>query len=261
MFNKTIFKQTLKANFRLWLIFTVAVSILGTVLIAVFDDSTIGSLSNMVEGTPLENLLQQTTFLGMLSQTFFTIHGVLLPIIYIVMTANSLVAAKVDRGSMAYLLSTPIKRKTIIFTNAIYLIFAVFLMIAVETIIGLAAIKLFQSDLDFNLSDYLLLNTGLFLLMVAISNISFFFSCLFNMTKHSLALGAGIPLAFFLFQLMRTVDSSLDNLKYFTINALFDTNAILEGEGYTLNFVVLAGISIIFYLAGTKVFKEKDLPL
>lgn len=261
MFNKTIFKQTMKANLKLWLIFTIVVSVLGAVLIAVFDESTIGGLSSMVEGTPLENLLKQTTFLGMLSQTFYTIHGILLPIIFIIMTANSLVAQKVDQGSMAYLLSTPIKRTTIVVTQALYLIFAIFLMIVIETGVGLAAIQIFQSNLDFSMSDYLMLNTGLFLLMVAISSISFFFSCLFNLSKNSLALGAGIPLLFFLFQLMSTVDSSLENLRYFTINALFDTGAILDGEAYGLNFIALVGISLVLYVASIKIFKEKNLPL
>ena len=46
-----------------------------------------------------------------------------------------------------------------------------------------------------------------------------------------MALGAGIPLLFFLFQLMAQVSSDLEWFKYFTVNTLFDTDAILSGEG------------------------------
>ncbi|MEK4229224.1 ABC transporter permease [Solibacillus sp. FSL H8-0538] len=261
MFSKTIYKHTLKANFRLWLIFTLIISVLNALIIAVFDPSTIDSMSEMVQGTPLENLLQTTTFLGMLAQTFYSIHGVILPLVFIVMTANSLIASQVDRGSMAYLLSTPTKRNTVVFTQAIYLISALIVMFTILTGVGVAAIKFFQGDMEYNLNEYVMLNVGLFLLMFATSSISFFFSCLFNLSKNSLALGAGIPLAFFFLQLMSTLDSSLENLKYVTLNALFDSTAILAGEGYVLKLLILAVVGVILYMASVKVFKEKDLPL
>ena len=111
MLSKTIYKQTLKSNFKLWLIFTLIMSVLNAVLIAVFEPSTISGMADMVKGTPLESMLQNSTFLGMLAQTFFSLHGVILPLVFIIMTANSLVASQVDRGSMAYLLSTPTKRR------------------------------------------------------------------------------------------------------------------------------------------------------
>lgn len=53
MISKTIFKQTLKANFKLWLIFTIIMSVFSGVLIAVFDPKTISSMSDMVKDTPL----------------------------------------------------------------------------------------------------------------------------------------------------------------------------------------------------------------
>ena len=136
MFSKTIFKQTLKANLKLWIIFTVITAALLGILIAVFEPSTISGVTNMVEGTPLADLLKNTTFLGMLSSTFFTLQGVLLPIVYIIMTANSLIASQVDRGSMAYLLSTPTKRSTVVITQAVYLIVALVAMLAIVTLVG-----------------------------------------------------------------------------------------------------------------------------
>lgn len=261
MFSTTIFRQTVRSNFKLWIIFTIIMSALNAVLIAVFDPSTINSMSEMVKGTPLESLLQSTTFLGMLTQTFYSLHGVILPLVFIIMTANSLIASQVDRGSMAYLLSTPTKRSTVVMTQATYLIVSIFTMIVIITTTGFAFIHLFQQDLDFSNKDYLILNVGLFLLMFATSGISFLFSCLFNLSKNSLALGAGIPLAFFLFKLMSTVDSSLENLKYLTINALFDTEAILNGDGYLIQLTLLAVIGIILYIISIKIFKDKDLPL
>lgn len=70
MLSKPIFKQTLKANFKLWLIFTVIMTVFHVVLIAVFDPSTLSDMSNMVKDTPLASLMGDATFLGMLAKTF-----------------------------------------------------------------------------------------------------------------------------------------------------------------------------------------------
>ncbi|HEY2421991.1 MAG TPA: ABC transporter permease subunit [Neobacillus sp.] len=261
MFNKTIFKQTLKANLKLWIIFTVITSAMLGILTAVFEPSTISGMTNMVEGTALADLLKNTTFLGMLSSTFYTLQGVLLPVVYIIMTANSLIAAQVDRGSMAYLLSTPTKRSTVVITQAIYLIVALVVMFAIVTLVGVSSIQIFQSDVDISTSDFLMLNLGLFLLMFATSGISFLFSCIFNLSKNSFAFGAGIPLAFFLCELMSSVSGSLEKLKYISLNTLFAKDAILSGDSYMIQFIVMAMIGIVLFGIGIRVFKEKDLPL
>lgn len=261
MFSQTIFKQTLKANLKLWIIFTIITAAFLGILIAVFEPATISGLTDMVEGTPLADLLQNTTLLGMVSSTFFTLHGILLPVVYIIMTANSLIASQVDRGSMAYLLSTPTKRTTVVMTQAIYLITALVAMFAMITVVGIGAIYLFQSNVDIEMTDYFVLNVGLFLLMFATSGISFLFSCVFNLTKNSLALGGGIPIAFFLFELMGSVSESLEQFKYVSLNTLFDRDAILAGDSYLLQFIVLAIVGIVLYGVGIRVFKEKDLPL
>lgn len=261
MFSKTIFKQTLKANYKLWLIFTIIMSVFCSVLISIFDPKTLAGMSDMVKDTPLASLLGSTSFLGMLAQTFYSMQGVILPLIFIIMTANSLIASQVDRGSMAYLLSTPTKRSVVVGTQAIYLIASLVAMFSIITIIGVSSVQIFQSDVDIHIADLLMLNLGLFLLMFATSSISFLSSCIFNLSKNSLAFGAGIPLAFFLFEMMGKVDSSLEGFKYLSMNSLFDTDAIINGGDYLIPFSVLAVVGIVLYGIGIRVFKEKDLPL
>ena len=106
-----------------------------------------------------------------------------------------------------------------------------------------------------------MLNLGWFLLMFAISGISFLFSCIFNLSKNSIAFGAGIPIAFFLFELMSSVSESLDKFKYVSLNTLFAKDAILTGDSYMIQFMILAIVGIVLYGIGIRVFKEKDLPL
>ena len=453
MFNKTIFKHTLKSNLRIWAVITFVLVLMNTVLIGVFNPSTIASLTDLVKGTALTNILGNASFMGMLSQTFYSLQGVILLLIFIIVTAGSLVVSQVDSGSMAYILATPIKRITFVRTQAAYLVLALFTMILIVTITGLVGIQLFHggvlsdsytedaaviseklnmdkdelnsnlslilenkeavkiganerkvdtstyeiylklkmnenayakaaeimdvddseiannpssiasnaaalesaakimgmdkdayklyldtvelqlpqiravqgsfiegvtaaaeiigiensdllSDLSllesnpqafdaaveasglpkdmfltivdqqiaskllsedqgivFDVKTYIMLNLGLFLLMFATSGISFMFSSVFNLSKNYMALGAGIPLAFYLFKMMDQVSDSLDVIRYFTLNTLFDTKTILDGSGYGLSFLTMLLVGIILYSLGMIFFKRRDLPL
>ena len=118
-----------------------------------------------------------------------------------------------------------------------------------------------DKGIDFNVTDYMNLNLGVFLLMFAIAGISFLFSCVFNLTKNSLAFGAGIPIAFLILEIMSQASSDLENLKYLSLNTLFDPSSITGGGTFIPQFIILAVLGSLLYLIGIKVFKEKDLPL
>lgn len=463
MLSKAIFKQTLKSNYKLWIIFTTIMCVMSALIIAVFDPKMFSGMTDMVKNMPgLADMLgdrmdKMTSLLGILSESFYTMQGIILALIFIIMTANSLIASQVDRGSMAYLLSTPTKRITVVRTQAVYLISSIVAMFLAVTMIGLATVqiahggiftKAYTTDvkaaatllekseadiennlnlilkddnalkegansrnievdvytaylnqkmtnnayqaaastlgidvdkiaenpalikesadalsesarvmgmeptlysavldqiiaqqtaaseqskemqtkimtgitaaadvlkmdaadlvsdmgkikenpdaltamvtasglpeqiitplinqqlaadeitidkgIDFSVKNYLMMNLGALLLMFAISGISFLFSCIFNLSKNSLALGAGIPVAFFIFHLMAQIDESLEGFKYLTLNTLLDTNAIISGNSYWFQFTVLAVLGVILYVIGAKVFTEKDLPL
>jgi len=152
MFSMPIFKQTLKANYKLWIIFTAILCVMSTVTIAVFDPKMISTMMDFIKDTPMADLAGDqfagmTSLLGMLSQQFYQMLAVILPMIYIIITSNSLVAEQVDRGSMAYLLSTPIKRATVVRTQAFYLIGSVLCMFLVVTAVGLTSVQVAHSGL------------------------------------------------------------------------------------------------------------------
>ena len=461
MFSKTIFKQTLNQNWKLWAVFTAITSALGAVIIAVFDPRRMQRMMEMMSDVLPSSITEQMgnsmSLLGMMSQTFYSMQAVILPLIFVIMTANSLVASQIDRGSMAYTLSTPIKRTKVISTQAIYMITSLIAMIAVMVIVGLTTVQIahrglwgttytddvvaaakllnlsettvsndltlilnnpdavitgadargidedvyiaylnlkltekafqtaaeimeievsvlnndpvrineneralnaaaeimgvepmvfsfmldqmaarantdseqtknmqdsmmegitaaaeylhmeaselandmkklkdnprameaavsasglpqeifigiinqqlandeisFDKGINFVLVDYLNVNIGLFLLMFAIASISFLFSCIFNLTKNSLALGAGIPVAFFVFQIMGEASNDLEFFKYLSLNTLYDPAAVSRGGTFLPQFIILAILGAVLYLLGIKIFKEKDLPL
>lgn len=406
MFSKPILKQSLKANYKLWIVFTAVFSLIIAIIITVFTPDLLSGMVDIVKDTPMADMMgveieSMTSLLGMIAQIYLML-GVLMPMIFIIITANSLVAAQVDRGSMAYLLSTPTKRSTVVRTQALFLITSVIAMFVVVAIVGLSTVQIahkgiwpdkytpdvvsaaevlntdeddLTNDLtlilqnedalkagakvrnidtdvyatyitlkttdsseqsadatemqqkvalgivaaaevldiepadlfgdmskikdseealtaasnasglpeqmlisvinaqlanieisadkgvDFSVKNFLFLNLGLLLLQLAISSISFLFSCVFNLSKNSFALGAGIPMASFIFQVLQQTSTDLKGFKYLTLSTLFDTTKILSGEGFWMQFLVLGVISVVLYFVGMRIFCKKDLPL
>jgi ABC-2 type transport system permease protein len=76
-----------------------------------------------------------------------------------------------------------------------------------------------------------------------------------------MALGAGLPLLFYVLALVASLDDSFDFLKYFSLNTLFNTTNIVAGSNYVIPFIAMFVIAIGTYVTGVIYFKNKDLPI
>ena len=116
--------------------------------------------------------------------------------------------------------------------------------------------------LEFDRETYFWLSIGLFSLILAISSISFFTSTLFNRTGVALAVGGGIPFAFFLLTMVQQLmDDTPAILEYLTLTTLFDTDAILASGEFGWGLIALGIIAFGLYTAANIIFTKKDLPL
>ena len=224
-------------------------------------------------GQALSELGSMDVYELVIGAIFYRIAGLLLPLIFVIMTANNLIAGQVDSGSMAYILSTPTKRKKVTITQMCYLIFSLFSMFVLTTIasmISLASVK--TADISITYGQMLLLNLGAFVTMLAISGICFLASCWFNRSKFSMSIGGGLSMFFLVATILGLFGSSvipsairIDAMKYFdyvSILTLFDTISILSGTtAYLWKFVILIAIGAVTYFLGIKIFDKKDLPL
>lgn len=66
---------------------------------------------------------------------------------------------------------------------------------------------------------------------------------------------------FFVVSLFIKLSDSLDFLKYFTLNTLYDMQKIVEGSGYEDGFIAILVIAVCLYVTGIVWFGKKDLPL
>lgn len=483
MFSKPIFKQCIRSHGKTWGLFTFVMCLILTICTWSFDPGAFGAVADAVQGTAFADAAKNfTSFLGSL-ESYFKMIAVLLGMVYVIITSTNLVVDEVDSGSMAYTLSTPVKRSSVVLTKMVYMIGSVILMFAIQAGVGIGAAELFQhcvsdtvitddvrdaadalnrkesyvrdhlyvikedanalkagadargmdvdsytiyldkamlrksykaaakelteqrkdiydddDDMDkddieitwqeleadlslmltcddalkegaaymdmtvteykafikdtikqqeeekekrqekadaeevdmdlvfktameaaakelgtdtmtladnmlwmkdkdamaaavkatgqkkevlngminesmavsalnedysvyFDMETYLWLNIGCCLLILAFSAIGFFASCLFNRNKNAMAVGGGLPFAFFIISIIVEMSDNLENLKYITLTTLFDTQEILVMGDFGVGLGVLAGIAAVLYAAGCVIFTKKDLPL
>lgn len=204
---------------------------------------------------------------------FFRLAGLLLPIIYMIMVSNNLIAGQVDSGSMAYVLSSSTKRQTVVRTQAAFLIlslFGMFALTAVTSCICLAFVG--QEVAKITYGQILLFNLGAFLVLFALSGLCFFTSCWFDRSKRSMAIGGGLSifalvaamLGLFGSKVIPTIVrlNALNYFNYATVITLFDAISIIEGSlSYLWKFAILLVLGIAGYVIGAVRFVKKDLPL
>lgn len=212
----------------------------------------------------------------MLNQMYFTVMGLLPIFILIVIMGNALIVDQVDKGSMAYVLSTPTKRSAVALTQAIFMIFVPLLVVAIVCATRIASSFVFFDEV--NVAKIIVSYVGMYILVEAIGAICYFGSCFFNRSRNSMAFGGGLTVWFFIASLLGMFGSpslvdmgmgveSLNIFNKLTLIGLYDLNSIATiGSGaldtaFIWKFAILAGIAIVFYVAGFMKFKTKDLPL
>ncbi len=220
----------------------------------------------------LEEIGQADLYTLIVGSIFYKLAGLLLPIIYMIMASNNLIAGQVDSGSMAYVLSTSTKRITVAFTQAVYLLGSLLAMFSLTTVTGCVCLSIVKNDVELTYTNLVLLNVGAFLVLAALSGLCFFTSCVFDRSKHSMAIGGGLSIFALVAAMLGLFGSPvipsvvrLDALNYFnyaTIISLFDVISIIDGTNtFILKFVILSVLSVMGYVVGAVAFTEKDLPL
>lgn len=220
----------------------------------------------------LEEVGQLDLYGLVVGSVFYKLAGLLLPIIFMIMASNNLIAGQVDSGSMAYVLSTSTKRLTVAFTQAVYLVGSLFCMFSCTTLTSVICLAIVGPKVAMTYVNLLLLNLGAFLVLFALSGLCFFTSCWFDRSKRSMAVGGGLSIFSLVAAMLGLFGSpvipkvvrmdALNKFNYVTVISLFDAISIIDNSlTFLWKFAVLVVLGLIGYAAGTVRFIKKDLPL
>lgn len=255
MISFPLMKQTVKSNGILWAVATAVSALL---------------------------LLQFSSMEVTKSLLFMVYYGVMvmiLPAVYIMVSSNKLFASQVDRGSLAYILSTPTRRIKVALTQLFYSVSGIVLMFCVFTLIHLAVnahspLNLAMAGASSGLTltgtlsaaDILKINLSAMLVCLAMSGVCYMFSAIFNLSKYSTGFGGTFVGVSILANLLAMFSSlgvkALGNFKYLSICTLYDYKSILLGTDVWITKSIAALlVAAVTYSIGTAVFCKKDLPL
>ncbi|MFS0781731.1 ABC transporter permease subunit [Bacillus sp. 1P06AnD] len=268
MISWPLLKITIKNHYKILSIFCLVLIIYFMFIAYMFDPKDMEAMNNMTKMIPKSfvsamnfDSIAAPTLAGFLASYYYGFLILLFPMIFNIIVSNTIIAKLVDQGAMAYLLATPNSRKKIAFTQALFLLLSNVALIAILFIVGAGICRiLFPGELDIKL--FVELNAGALLIQLAVSAIGFLASCAFNESKQSLSVGAGLPIAFLLVQMLSGAGEKLSFLKYVTIFSLYNSKEFVTGEAdFWLSAFILAMLSAGLYVAGIFLFTKKDLPL
>ena len=160
---------------------------------------------------------------------------------------------------MAYLIATPHKRRNIITTQFIMLQASILLLVIYVSVLVIVCSNL-MFDEGIEVANFLLLNVGLYCVLTFFSGVCFLSSCLFNESKLSIGVGAGIGIFCLLVQMLGQVGDKMAFLKYMTPLTLFDAEQIIVQDSTALiNMSILFIIGLVLSVLGIYIFGKKDL--
>ncbi len=295
MISIPLLKQTIKSNWGLWLVATLTVSLLYIVIkfavgsIAVSSETDPNILVPYIIALETSGLTIEGLFISiginpeiltglatmdgnvLVSIIFYPVVAVLLPLVYVVIVGNKLFASQIDNGSMAFILSTPIKRSKIAITQMVFLIASLIAMFLVTSVVDVTLTLIIDNSLA--VDKILLLNLGLLLFSLAMGSLTYMFSSIFNYSKYSLSFGGGFALLFFISKILGLFGSDLfmnmgvgiepmDFFNKITMISLYNTESILDNStDYIMQFIALIVISSICYSVGAIWLTKKDIPV
>ena len=174
--NATLLRMDVRATWKLFLVLLAVLMIYFVVISSLYNPDDMGALDNMMSMLPAEVIdafgmgNAATTYTTMIANYFYGFIVLLFPTIWMIVSANGVVAKHVDRGSMANLLSTPHSRWNIAGTQAGFIVGSMTALLALFSLLGLAAAQaLFPGALD--AAVYGRLNLSVWLTFFALSGI------------------------------------------------------------------------------------------
>lgn len=266
MISLTLLKKEFKSNYKILILFLMIISMYGSIIVMMYDPELGKSLDMMAQSMPelfaaFGMSSSGATLLEFVANYLYGFILIVIPLIFIILMVSRLIIRYVDRGSMAYLLATPNKRIKIISTQALMLIVSLLLLVVYTTLLVIICGNMMFSE-QIDIAKFVLVNVGLLALLLFLGGMCFLSACLFNDTKLSLGVGAGLSIVFVLIQMLSQVGDKMEYLKYATPLTLFQPDQLLiQEESAIISILILYAMGFIMFVFGILVFKRKDLSL
>lgn len=260
-----LFMRNVSRGFRLLLPFFLIIVMYEVIIIYMFDPDLAATL--LAYQDSMAGMMAAFGMVGMATDLLSFIHIYLygfifplMPLIFSMMLMNQLMTKDIDSGAIAQLLATPHRRASIIRTHIFTFVFCMVLLFVLSTLVGILASEWYFPG-ELLISRYLLLNGAELLLQLALGGICFLGACLSTNSHFYWAFGAGLPLIFYLLQMLSQMGEALEALQYATIFSLFPGKAIVEGTdmpAVVMSMGALALLACALFTLGSIIFCHRS---
>lgn len=259
-----LFKRNIRTGIKLMIIFVAILAMYTSVIIYMYNDDLAKLLNQYKDMMPemMSAMGMGGTVTSLIEFINTYLNGFLMlvvPMVFTMLLVNSYVMKYEDNGSMSCLLATPNSRRKIIVTQVFSVILMITVLIVIITIIGIFSSEMmFSGKLD--IGKYIFMNLCTLFMHYLIAGICFMTACFVNETKWYLAFGVGLPLTFFIIQMMANMGGDLKIFKYFTIYTLLPYDEIIHnGSGIISSICIILAVVIFTFTLGVEKFVRKDL--
>lgn len=266
MISLPLLKRDTVQVFKPMLIFMAVLAMYTGVIVYMYNPALMSILSEYANAFP--GMMQAvgmtgvaTNLIEFMSMYLYGFLMLVIPMLYIIVIGNSLIMRYVDSGSVACLLASPNSRLKLIVTQAVSMICGITVLMIFITGSGIMFSEMmFPGELA--IKTYLMLNGSALLVQLAVGSIAFAAACFFNESKNYYAVGAGLPILFYLINMLANMGDKLKNLKFFSLYTLFPKDMIVAGDSGSLWYnIALAVIAVSLFAFGIIVFTRKDFSI
>ncbi|MUV38253.1 hypothetical protein JNUCC1_02089 [Lentibacillus sp. JNUCC-1] len=268
--NGSLYSQMMKTHLKLFLGFGVVSAAYVTLMTSLYPmmDENMEQIENLIDLFPdallraigLESFSSYGQFI---SAEYYGLFYLLILGVFSVIIAVQLIARLVDRGSMAYLLSTHVSRVQVATTQVMVLLSGLIIIHALTFGGGfLAAEFLIETDSTIAFNEFFQINFVGLLLFFAVGGYSLLFSSLMNDEKNAFALAGGLTFVFYGMDMMGKIVTEIDWIRHFTPFSLYEPGKIASNDADVwTSSVILAAIGVVTCIAAVLIFRKRNLPL
>lgn len=265
MINFKLFAYDIRANIKIWTIFLAILLFYGLIIVFMLDTVINDKTAMMTNSAPeLMSAFGINTNPGTFAEAIVSLlYGfifIMWPLVYLIAVGHRVSAKLIDRGSMASILASPNSRATIVLTQAAFYVFSLFSLLALSVLaVYITSSVIYPGELD--ALQFIYLNLGLFSLHFLISAICFVVSSLVSESWAYFTFGAGLPILFYLFQMLGNIGGDLKFFKSLTIFSLFKPEEYLASNWSLVlpQGLILIGLGLLLYLVSVMIFRKRDI--
>lgn len=268
--NLSLYTQMMRTNMKIFFGFGIGSAAYVTLMTTLFPmiQNNMEQIDEMIKIFP-EALLRalglesMSSYGQFIAAEYYGLFYLFILGAFTVMMSIHLIARLIDRGSMAYLLSTRVSRAEIVMTQIVVLISGLLIIHILTFLAGFIAAKLsIETESTIAFIEFFQINFIGFLLFFAIGGYSLLISALFNDEKNVFAVAGGLTFVFYVIDMVGKIVIKIEWIRHLSLFSLYEPGKIANGDtNIWLSSIIFIAIGIIGYILAILIFRKRNLPL